>query len=91
MDQWVAFDGLVWVVLAMRFVTADKLSKVELSKPMTLPTSPCRGAAPVGYDVGRHGCAALSITLVYVLDDALSFFAAGEIEVDIRPFAALFA
>src|ERR1035437_7229005 len=51
-----------------------------------------RGGAPaVGDDVGRHGGAVRSEALVDILDDLFAFVAAGEIEIDIRPLAALFA
>ena len=51
-----------------------------------------RGGAPaVGDDVGRHGRAELAEALVDVLDGLFAFVAAGQIEIDIRPLAALFA
>ena len=48
------------------------------------------GAAAIGDDVGGHGRAQLSEALVHVLDYAFALFAAGQIEIDIGPFAALF-
>ena len=48
------------------------------------------GAAAVGDDVGGHGGAELAVALVDVLDGALALIAAGEIDIDIGPFAALF-
>jgi hypothetical protein len=48
------------------------------------------GAAAIGDDVGGHGGAALSEALVDVLDDALALFAAGQVEIDVGPLAALF-
>jgi hypothetical protein len=47
-------------------------------------------ASAVGYDVGRHGGAQLSIARVDVLDHALALLAARQIKIDIRPLAALF-
>ena len=48
------------------------------------------GAAAVGDHVGGHSRAQLSEALVDVLDDPLALFAAGQIDIDVRPFAALF-
>src|SRR5208337_4772784 len=39
--------------------------------------------------VGGHGRSALSIPLIDVLDYALAFVAAGQIEIDVGPLAAL--
>ena len=47
-------------------------------------------AAAVGDDVGGHGGAALAVALVDVLDDAFALFAAGEVDIDVGPLAALF-
>ena len=40
--------------------------------------------------VGRHGRAQLAVALVDILDGALALIAAGQVQVDIRPLAALF-
>ncbi len=48
------------------------------------------GAAAVGDDVGGHGGAELPVALVDVLNGALAFVAAGEIEIDVGPLAAFF-
>ena len=47
-------------------------------------------ASAIGDDVGGHGRAVLAVALVDVLDDALALIAAGEIDIDVGPFAALF-
>ncbi len=47
------------------------------------------GAAAVGDDICGHGGAAPAVALVDVLDDALALVSAGQVEVDIRPLAAL--
>ena len=48
-----------------------------------------RGGAPaVGDDVGGHGRAQLAVALIDILDGALALVAAGEIEIDVGPFAA---
>ena len=47
-------------------------------------------AAAIGDDVGGHGRAQLAVALVDVLDGALALIAAGQVEIDIRPLAALF-
>src|SRR4051812_50222847 len=49
-----------------------------------------RHAIAIGDDVGSHGGAAFAITFVQILNDALALIAAGEIKIDVRPFAALF-
>ena len=50
-----------------------------------------RGAAvAVGDDVGRHRRAQLPVALVDVLDHALAPVAAGQVEIDVGPLAALF-
>ena len=48
------------------------------------------GAAAIGDDVGGHGRAELAVALVDVLNGALALIAAGEVEVDVGPLAALF-
>ena len=48
------------------------------------------GAAAVGDDVGGHGRAELAVALVDVLDDALALVAAGQVDIDVGPLAALF-
>ena len=60
------------------------------SKPSTLPTSRAASASAVGDDVGGHRRAVLAVALVDVLDDALALIAARQVDVDVRPFAALF-
>src|SRR5581483_6325424 len=47
-------------------------------------------ATAVSNDIGSHGRAAFSIFLVDVLDDALALIAAGEIDINVGPLAALF-
>src|SRR5260370_21389181 len=49
-----------------------------------------RQPSAIGADVGGHGSAALSVSLIKILDGFLALVAAGKVEVDIRPFAALF-
>ena len=48
------------------------------------------GASAIGDDVGGHGGAELAVALVDVLDDALALVAAGQVDIDVGPFAALF-
>ena len=49
-----------------------------------------RGAAPaIRDDVGRHRGAERAVALVHVLNDALALIAARQIEIDVRPLAAL--
>ena len=50
----------------------------------------CRRAPAIGDDVGGHGRAQFSVAFVDILNGALALVAAGEIEVDVRPLAALF-
>ncbi len=47
-------------------------------------------AVAVGDDVGGHGGAELAVTLVDVLDNFFAFVAAGQVEIDVGPLAALF-
>src|SRR5207244_488066 len=68
---------------------AREAAQSVLIKTQRLTDLARRGATPIGNDVGSHGGAALSITLVNILDGALALIAAGQIEIDIRPFAAL--
>ena len=60
------------------------------SKPRTLPDFARGGASAISDDVGGHGGAVLAVALVDVLDDALALIAAGKIDIDVGPFAALF-
>ena len=46
-------------------------------------------ASAVGDDVGGHGRAEFAITLIDVLNGALALGAAGQVEIDVRPLAAL--
>jgi hypothetical protein len=48
-----------------------------------------RRARPVGDDVGGHGGAVRAVALVDVLDNLLALVAGGQVEVDVRPLAAL--
>src|ERR1039458_3393016 len=48
-----------------------------------------RHAIAIGDHVGGHGRAALSITLIDVLDHALPLVAAGQIEIDVGPLTPL--
>ena len=59
------------------------------AKPSTLPDLACGAAAAVGDDIRGHRRAALAVPLVNVLDDALAPVAARQIEIDVRPLAAL--
>ncbi len=59
-------------------------------KPKTFADVAHGGASAIGDDIGGHGGAELSVALVDVLYGALALIAAGEIEIDVRPFAALF-
>ncbi len=47
------------------------------------------GAAAIGDDVGGHGGAELAVAFVDILNGALALIAAGKIEIDVGPFAAL--
>src|SRR5262245_35372896 len=46
--------------------------------------------ATISTDVGSHGCAALTVALVKILDGFFPLVAAGQIEIDVRPLAAFF-
>ena len=49
-----------------------------------------RRAPAIGDHIGRHRRAQFSVTFVDVLNGALALIAAGKIEIDVGPFAALF-
>src|SRR5712672_3622815 len=49
-----------------------------------------RGFPVVSNDVGRHRGAKFSVTFVNILNCALAFSAAGQIQIDVRPLAAFF-
>src|SRR5919108_5040697 len=49
----------------------------------------CRRAPAISDHVGGHGRAQLAVALIYVLDHALALIAARQVEIDIRPLAAL--
>src|SRR5215472_1562567 len=49
-----------------------------------------RGTAAIADDVGGHGCAEFAVTFIDMLDGALALISTGKIEIDVRPFAALF-
>src|SRR5262249_11279540 len=46
--------------------------------------------AAIGDDIGAHGCAQFSVAFVHILNGALALVTAGQVEVDVRPFTALF-
>src|ERR1700746_3696892 len=46
------------------------------------------GFTAIGDDVGGHGGAKSSVAFVNVLNGAFALVAAGQIEIDVRPFAA---
>ena len=47
-------------------------------------------AVAIGDDVGGHGGAAFAVALVDILDNFFAFVAAGQVEIDVGPLAALF-
>ena len=49
-----------------------------------------RHTVSISNDIGRHGSAALAVTLVHVLDGSLALIAAGQVNIDIGPLAAFF-
>ena len=60
-----------------------------LVEPSTLPDLARRAPAAIRDDVGGHRRAELAVFFVDVLDDALAAIAARQIEIDVRPLAAL--
>ena len=65
-------------------------AKIRLGKAQHFADVAHRRAAAISDDVGGHGGAQLAVALVDVLDGALALIAAGQIEIDVRPLAALF-
>src|SRR5215472_13610753 len=59
-------------------------------EPEDLADFACRRTSAISADVGGHGGATLAVSLVQILDGFLALVAAGQIEIDVRPFAALF-
>ncbi len=47
-------------------------------------------AIAIGDDVGGHGGAACAVTLIDILNDFFALVAAGQVEIDVGPLAALF-
>ena len=68
----------------------DSRSSVSTSKPSALPTSRAADRPAIRDHVGRHRRAQLAVALVDILNGALALIAAGQIQIDIRPLAALF-
>ena len=75
------------------FITLASRSTCAGSSDSDLPDFARGAAAAIGDDVRRHpmalGGAELPVLLVDVLDDALAAIAARQIEIDVRPLAAL--
>ena len=69
---------------------AEIVSSVVLVEAQRLAHFARGRAAAIGDDVGGHGGAELAVALVDVLDDALALVAAGQVEIDVGPLAALF-
>jgi len=67
-------------------------AEIRFSVSRQIP-SPCpfraRHAIAIGNHVGGHGRSARSVALIDVLDHALALVAAGQIEIDVGPFATL--
>src|ERR1700739_1099622 len=69
---------------------ARQLIKALPVESKHFPNFARRRAASIGNDICRHGGAKLAIPLVNVLNCFFSLIAARQVEVDVRPFAALF-
>src|SRR3954468_1685650 len=85
-----AFERVVWTLVfpgANEFGNAVEGVGVEVKGLADLA---CGGASAIGDDVGGHGGAEFSVTLVDVLNDALALVAAGQVEIDVGPLAAFF-
>src|SRR6266566_3555981 len=83
-------EGVVFVTVfpggdcGRNFVQSFGIEAQRLSHfPRSQPTA-------VSDHVRGHGCATLTIKFVQILDYALTLIAAGKIEIDVRPLAALF-
>src|SRR5437016_6293602 len=50
----------------------------------------CRGFSAISDHVGGHCRAKFSVAFIYVLNSALALVAAGQIQIDVRPFSSLF-
>ena len=54
-----------------------------------MPTSRAAESPAIGNDVRRHRRAQLAVALIHVLNGALALIAAGQVEIDVGPLAAL--
>jgi len=61
--------------------------KVSASNPNALPASRAAGLPAIGDDIRGHGCPEFTITLVHILNGTFPVVAAGQVEINIRPFA----
>src|SRR6266446_6944443 len=80
------------VALVAEFERGEQLREpVDVVEPEAerLPDLAHGAAAAVRDDVGRHRGAVRTVALVHVLDDGLAAVAARQVEVDVRPLAAL--
>ncbi len=71
------------------FITLASRSIVGVGERQRLADFARRAAAAIGDDVGGHRRAEPAVLLVDVLDDALAALAARQVEIDVRPLAAL--
>ena len=70
-------------------ITRGQPRQVVLVKAQHLADIARGGAAAIGNHIGGHGGAQLAIALIDILNGLFALVAAGQIEIDIRPFAAL--
>ena len=98
-DRLLEVDPDVAQVALERLFRIDELEVIhDLGEPVHLfrldrqhlAHFTCGAPAAIRDHVGRHRGAELSVLLVHVLDDALAAVAARQIDVDVRPLAALF-
>ena len=61
--------------------------RIELQR---LAHFPCGHAIAISNDIGSHGCAALAVAPVDILNDFFTLVAARQVDTDVRPLAALF-
>ena len=86
-----ALERVVRILAIPRWPTRlDKPSERLVVEAQRLAHFARRRPAAISDDVGGHRRAELSVALINVLNDALALIAAGQIEIDVRPFAAFF-
>src|SRR5579884_2040489 len=93
MESGVAEHGIRrnrWIVPAPVRHDAGQAVEVTGLEPERLADITRSGAAAIRNHVCRHCRAALTVSLIEMLNDTLALITAGQVEIDVGPFAAFF-